>query len=447
MASTRECAAGALVSSATRRKAVLAASVGNFIEWFEYTLFGFFAAAIATTFFPSGSASLIATFAVFGVSFVVRPLGALTFGHLGDKVGRRGVLAVVIVSMSAATFLIGALPSYDAIGVLAPALLLGARVVQGFSAGGEFGGATAFMIEYAPQGRRAFYGSWQFFTQFLAALLSSALGTALSAGMSEQALTNWGWRIPFLLTLPLGLVGLYLRLRLDETPQFKAVEHGGNAGRAPLLVAVREHWRTVLLVIGLIVSGTTGTYMIEAFFPAYLVKKVGLPQQQVFTAMLISLSVLVVLIPLWGLLADRIGRCRPLLIASPLGLVVLAVPIYWLLLHATFVTTVVAYVLLTVVLSPATGALATVMSDLFPTQVRYSGLSLAYSTSVSLFGGFTPLVLTSLVGMTGSQLAPGFYLAGTAVLSLVAAVLVRETGRKGNTGSGGSRAAVRTGAR
>lgn len=428
---TQSAGAGSLVSGATRRKAVVAASIGNFIEWFEYTLFGFFAAAIATNFFPSGSASLVGTFAVFGVSFVLRPLGALTFGHLGDRVGRRGVLAVVIVSMSAATFVIGALPTYDAVGVLAPVLLLAARVVQGFSAGGEFGGATAFMIEYAPEGRRGVFGSWQFFSQFLAALLSSALGTALSTGMSEQDLTAWGWRLPFLLTLPLGLIGLYLRLRLDETPQFQEAEAEGAADRAPLVVTLREHWRSVLLVIGMIISGTTGTYMIEAFFPAYLVKKVGIPQHQVFTAMLVGLALLVVLIPLWGLFSDRIGRRKPLLIASPLALVVLAVPIYSLLLQATFATTAAAYVLLVFALAPAMGALATVMSDLFPTEVRYSGLSLAYSTSVSIFGGFTPLVLTSLIKTTGSQLSPAFYLAGTAVVSLVAAVLVRETGRAG----------------
>ena len=427
MTSTSESAAGTVVPAATRRKAVVAASIGNFIEWFEYTLFGFFAAAIATNFFPGGSSSLIGTFAVFGVAFVLRPLGALAFGHLGDRLGRRTILAVVIVGMSTATFVIGVLPSYDSVGVLAPVLLLLARVVQGFSAGGEFGGATAFMVEYAPAGRRALYGSWQFFTQFLGGLFASACGTALSVGLSEHDLGAWGWRIPFLLTLPLGLIGLYLRLRLDETPQFKEAQHERDASHAPLLVALREHWRSVLAIMCMVISGTTGTYMIEAFFPAYLVKNIGIPQQQMFTAMLTGISLLVVLIPLWGLFSDRIGRRKPLLIASPLGLVVFAVPIYSLLLQATFATTIAAYVALSLVLAPAMGALATVMSDLFPTEVRYSGLSIAYSTAVAIFGGFTPLVLTSLVGATGSQLAPAFYLAGTAVVSLIAALLVRET--------------------
>ncbi len=436
-------AAETVVPAATRRKAVLAASIGNFIEWFEYTLFGIFAAAIAANFFPAGSGSLIGTFAVFGVAFVLRPLGALVFGHLGDRLGRRSILAAVIVGMSAATFVIGALPSYDSVGVLAPVLLLTARVVQGFCTGGEFGGATAFMVEYAPARRRAFYGSWQFFSQFLGALLASAAGTVLSTGMSEHDLVSWGWRLPFLLTLPLGLIGLYLRLRLDETPQFKETQSHesrshetqsheaqseGESSRAPLLVALREHWRSVLTIICMIISGTTGTYMIEAFFPAYLVENVGIPQQHMFAAMLIGISLLVLLIPFWGLLSDRIGRRKPFLIASPLGLVVFAVPIYSLLLQATFATTIAAYIALSFLLSPAMGVLATVMSDLFPTEVRYSGLSIAYSTAVSVFGGFTPLILTSLTGATGSQLTPAVYLAATAVLSLIAALLVRETG-------------------
>lgn len=425
--------AGSTVSARTRRKAILAASIGNFIEWFEYTLFGLFAAAIATNFFPSGSASLIATFAVFGVAFVLRPLGALTFGNLGDRMGRRTVLAVVILGMSAATFAIGALPTYDSVGVLAPALLLIARVVQGFSAGGEFGGATAFMVEYAPPGRRAFHGSWQFFTQFLGALLASAVGTLLNIGVSEDALTTWGWRIPFLLTLPLGLVGLYLRLRLDETPEFATADHERNSDKAPLLVTLREHRRTLALIVCLIISGTTATYMIEAFFPAYLVEEVGLPQMQMFAAMLIGMSLLVALIPLWGWLSDRTGRRKPFLIASPAGLALFGVPIYWLLLQGHLPTTIAAYVALAVALSPSLGVLATVMADLFPTEVRYSGLSLAYSTPVSLFGGFTPLILTGIIGASGNPLSAGVYLAGTAVISLIGAVLIRETGPGGSS--------------
>ncbi|MBE9372971.1 MFS transporter [Saccharopolyspora sp. HNM0983] len=417
------------IAPSTRRKAVLAASLGNFIEWFEYTLYGFFAAAIAMNFFPGGASSLIPTFAVFGVAFVLRPLGAITFGHFGDRIGRRTVLAVVIVGMSLATFVIGALPTYETAGFAAPVLLLLARAVQGFSAGGEFGGATAFMVEYAPPGRRSFYGSWQFFTQFLGALTASAFGTVLSTVLSEQAVNAWGWRIPFLLTLPLGLIGLYLRLKMDETPEFQR-DAGTAESAAPLLVTVREHGRSVLTIIGMIISGTTATYLVQAFLPAYLVQSVGLPQRQVFTAMLIGLALLVGSVPLWALLADRCGRHKPFLVASPLATAIGTVPAFLLLLHGSFASTVAGYVLMTVLFSPALGSLATAMSDLFPTEIRYSGLSLAYGTAVSVFGGFTPLILASLADTTGSHLAPAAYLTGTAVISLTAALLLPETGSR-----------------
>ncbi len=420
------------IPAATRRKAVFAAALGNFIEWFEFTVYGFFAAAIAANFFPAGSggSSLIATFAVFGVAFVLRPLGAFVFGHYGDRFGRRATLSAAILGMSLSTFAIGILPSYASAGTLAPVLLLLARIVQGFCAGGEFGGATAFMIEYAPPHRRALYGSWQFFTQFFAGFVAALVGAVLSTVLPAAALDSWGWRLPFLLALPLGLVGLYLRLRLDETPQFEQARSEKSVGSAPLLDILRTYWKSLLTIIGLIVMGTTATYMIQAFFPAFLVAEVGLSEAEMFTAVLVGVFTLMVLTPLWGLAADRVGRCKPFLIASPVGALVFIVPIHLLLLQGTFAATVAGYVALVVVMSPITGVLAIVMADAFPTQVRYSGLSIGYSAAVSVFGGFTPLILTSLVEGTGSALAPAFYLAGTAVVTLIAAFALRERGTR-----------------
>ncbi|MBQ6642747.1 MAG: MFS transporter [Saccharopolyspora sp.] len=425
---------------AVRRKAVLAASIGNFVEWFEFTLYGFFAAAIAVNFFPvpDGTSSLIPTFAAFGISFVLRPLGALVFGHFGDRLGRRGTLAASLIGMSAATFVIGVLPNADTIGVLAPILLIVARVAQGFSAGGEFGGATAYMVEYAPEHRRNFFGSWQFFTQMLAGLAGSAVGASLSAVLSEQALNAWGWRIPFLLTLPLGVIGFYLRLRLDETPQFKA-EQGGERG-APLPTVLREHWPNVLKVIGLMITGTTFFYMVQAFFPAFLVEQVGLARGQMFAAMMIGICAQLVLIPLWALYADRIGRRRPMLVGSLAVLVVCAVPTYLLFLHGTFGSAALGYLVLAVVLAPMTGCLATALAESFPTSVRYSGLSVAYSVSVSVFGGFTPLILSALAA--SGRLAPAYYLVGAAVLSLMAALLLPESAQSSDPASDRDGAAV-----
>lgn len=418
------------VSTTTRHKAVLAASIGNFIEWFEYTLYGFFAAAIATNFFPSSGGSLIPTFAAFAVSFVLRPLGALVFAHFGDRMGRRVTLAVAIIGMSVATFLIGVLPTYDTVGVLAPILLVAARVVQGFCTGGEFGGATAFMVEYAPEHRRGFYASWQMTTQFVGGLCAALTGAALSGLLTDSDLANWGWRVPFLITLPLGLIGFYLRVKLDETPQFTQITHEEQAAQAPLLAVLREHWRDMVNLVGLLILGTTSVYIIEAFLTAFLVKKLHMPASDMFIGMIAGMALLTVLIPFWALLSDRVGRRKPFLIISPLLAVFLAVPIFWLFQQATFVSALFGYLLLSLILSPLTGTLAIALADAFPTRVRYSGLSIAYSAGVSLFGGFTPLILASLVESTSNTMSPGYYLTGTAVVTLIAALLFKEPSRR-----------------
>ncbi|WP_017613707.1 MFS transporter [Nocardiopsis salina] len=414
-----------------RRKAVFAASLGNFIEWFEFTLYGFFAAIIALNFFTfdGGESSLVATFAAFGVSFVFRPLGAIVFAHFGDRTGRRTTLSVAVISMSLATFAIGVTPSYETAGVLAPVLLVLARLVQGFSAGGEFGGATSYMVEYAPRGRRAFYGSWQFFTQLLAGLCAACTGAGLSAVLTEVDLVEWGWRIPFVLTLPLGLIGLYLRLKLDETPEFterRRTPQPKAVGSAPILVALGDHWRILASIIGLMITGTTMFYMMQAFWPAFLVEEVGMRLADMYGAMIVGICANLALIPLWAVLSDRIGRRKPFLVATPVLLLIVAAPVYWLLLQGEFATAVMGYLLVALAGSPMMGVLATAMADSFPTAVRYSGLSLAYSLAVSIFGGFTPLVLSAMVEGTGNLMSPAYYLMATAVVSTVAAALFGE---------------------
>ncbi|QGK68242.1 MFS transporter [Allosaccharopolyspora coralli] len=416
----------------SRRKAVVAASIGNFIEWFEFALYGFFAAAIAMNFFPGGDGgSLIPTFAAFGVSFIARPVGALVFGHFGDRMGRRGTLAVSILGMSAATFVIGILPSYETLGIVAPIMLVLARVVQGFSAGGEFGGATAFMVEYAPSNRRGLYASWQFFTQFVGGFMAAAVGAGLSSVLTEADLNAWGWRVPFIVTLPLGVIGFYLRLKLDETPQFTQDKQESHTAEAPLREVLRDYWLSMLKVMGLLITGTTSTYMIQAFLPAYLVEELGMSSAQMFTGMLTGMVLLCALIPVWALLSDRWGRRKPLLVISPLLMVICAVPVFALFQQATFLATMIGYIVLAVVLSPLTGALAITLADAFPTRVRYSGLSVVYSVGVSIFGGFTPLIFAYLVEATGNPISPGYYLAGTAVVSLIAALLYREVSSGG----------------
>ena len=220
-----------------RKRAVVAAVIGNFIEWYDFTIYGYLAVVIAPLFFPSEDrlVSLMATFAVFGVAFVMRPIGALFFGNIGDRIGRRNTLAAIILITSGATFFIGLIPSYETIGILAPLLLVLARVVQGFAVGGEYGGATAFMVEYAPEDKRGLYGSWQFVTQGASLMIGLLIVTALTTGLSEEALFSWAWRVPFLVALPLGLIGLYMRLKLEDTPAFQTVQERQEVERTPLM--------------------------------------------------------------------------------------------------------------------------------------------------------------------------------------------------------------------
>ena len=417
---------GPEVGSETRKKAIIAATIGNFVEWYDFTVFGYFATVIAAQFFPSGDplAALLNTFAIFGVSFVVRPLGALVVGSYGDRLGRRGTLAVVILLMSGATFLIGAAPTYAQVGVLAPIILALARALQGFSAGGEFGGATSFMVEYAPEGRRGLYGSWQAFTQGLALAVGATLGVVLSSALPEEAFQSWGWRIPFLIALPLGLIGLYLRLRLEDTPNFQAVRQMEQVEPAPLRQTIRIHGKDILKVVGVIVFGTALTYLF-IFLPTYLTTTLGFSQPQALTANLIGILALLIVCPVTAVLSERAGR-KPFLVGPALGTAVFAVPGF-LLLQEGFVAVVLAHVVFGALIGVFGGAYPAAFSELFPTKVRYSALSLGYSVSVSIFGGFAPLIFTYLLQTTGSPISPSYYVLGAAIVSLLAALTLTET--------------------
>lgn len=416
----------AVVEAATRRKAVVAATIGNFVEWYDFIIYGYFATVIAAQFFPSEEplAGILATFAVFGVSFLVRPLGALVVGSYGDRMGRRGTLAVVVLLMSGATFLIGVTPTYAQIGALAPVILALARALQGFSAGGEFGGATSFMIEYAPEDRRALYGSWQAFTQGVAAAVGVTLGVVLSSALPEAAFNAWGWRIPFLIALPLGLIGLYLRLRLEDTPHFRAVREEREVESSPLRETLRTHGGDILKVVGAIVFGTALTYLL-IFLPTYLTEVVGLSQTRALGANLVGVAALLILCPTSAILSERVGR-KPFLVGPALGAAILAIPIF-LLLQGSYAAVLLAHVCVGGLIGLFGGAYPAAFSEMFPTNVRYSSLSLGYSVSVSIFGGFAPLIFTYLLQSTGNPIAPAYYILGAGIISVLAALTITET--------------------
>ena len=411
-----------------RKRAVVAAVIGNFIEWYDFTLYGYLAVAIAPLFFPSEDrlVSLMATFAVFGVAFVMRPIGALVFGSIGDRIGRRNTLAAIILITSGGTFFIGVIPSYETIGILAPLLLVLARVVQGFAVGGEYGGATAFMVEYAPEGKRGVYGSWQFVTQGGSLIVGLLIVTGLTAAFSEEALLSWAWRIPFLIALPLGLIGLYMRLRLDDTPAFQAVQEHHEVERTPLKESLRRHGKDLLKVVGLTWLLTGLTYLL-IFMPTYLSEELDVPLSSAYTAVLLGTAAYCVTAFVAAVLSDRIGRRKPFLLGAPVVAVFAVVPIFLLIQTANFAAITLALVIVGVILGSSAGVYAAATCEVFPTNVRYSSLSLGYSVAVSIFGGTTPLIFTALLASTGNPISPAFYLIAAALAGIVAALTFPET--------------------
>ncbi|PBC51569.1 MFS transporter [Rhodococcus sp. ACPA1] len=410
-----------------RSRTVAAIAMGNFIEWFEFGLYGYFAVSISTTFFPDKSAgtALISTFMLFGIAFVSRPIGAILFGRYGDRVGRRGALSISIVGMSIATFLIGVIPGNHAIGLLAPALLLLMRLAQGFFAGAEMGGAVTALAEYAPPGQRGRYSGWNGFTQLLAQICAALIGTTLSALLTPESLNSWGWRIPFLIALPLGLVGLYMRTKLAESPEFTHAAHTDATTKSPLRDLLRLHWRPLLKVCGLTVGLTTTTYMLVGFFPSYLVKTVGLTSQQMFTAMLIGLSIAAVFVPIWARLSDTYGR-KPFLVGGALSVTLLTFPVFLLASSGGYGPALAACVIAALLLSPLLAVQGVTSAELFPTAVRYTGVSMGISVIISLMGGSTPLILQALVQTTGNTVIPAAYITTAAAISLVAALTLKN---------------------
>lgn len=418
----------AQVGPGAARKAVIAGTIGNFIEWYDFSVYGFFAAIIGSQFFPSDDpvASLLASFAVFAVSFFMRPVGAFVFGHYGDRIGRRSTLAVAVILMGVATCMIGLLPTYAQIGVAAPILLVVARLLQGLSAGGEWSGSAAFMVEYAPEERRGLYGSWQQFSVVAGLLVGSAVGGLLGLILSEDALNSYGWRIPFILGVVVGLVGLYLRLRLEDTPAFRTIEEKAEVESSPIKESFTTHGKESLTAIGFTVAWTVSYYVLLTYMPTYVSSTLGFPLSQALLSNAIGLGVLMALIPLTGALSDRVGR-KPLVIAFSALIAVLTYPLFLLISGGSLMAVVVGQVLFGVIISLFSGPGPAALVEMFPTNVRYSALGISYNIAVAVFGGTAPFIVTFLISRTGNNLSPGFYLIAAAVITLVVVARMKET--------------------
>ncbi|WP_254459415.1 glycine betaine/L-proline transporter ProP [Xanthomonas sacchari] len=413
------------------KRAVGAAALGNAMEWFDFGVYGYLAVTLGHVFFPSTNptAQLIATFATFTVAFLVRPLGGLVFGPLGDRYGRQKVLAATMILMALGTFSIGIIPSYERIGIWAPILLLVARLVQGFSTGGEYGGAATFIAEYSTDRNRGFMSSWLEFGTLGGYITGAATVTALHFALSDAQMLDWGWRVPFLIAGPLGLLGLYMRMKLEETPAFQAYAEEAEKREqdAPGLGALfRIHWPQLLKCVGLVLVFNVTDYMLLTYMPSYLSVTMGYAESKGLLLIIIVMLVMMPLNVVGGLFSDRLGR-KPMVIGACIALLVLAVPCLLLIGTGSDWLIFLGLMLLGLALVCFTSSMPSTLPALFYTPVRYSALSIAFNVSVSLFGGTTPLVTAWLVERTGDPLVPAYYLMGAAVVGIATMVFVRET--------------------
>ena len=410
------------------RKAVRGAAIGNTVEWYDFAIYSTLATYIADKFFPSGdeTAALLSTFAVFAAAFFMRPLGGFFFGPLGDRIGRQRVLALVIILMSGSTFVIGLVPSYESIGVVAPLALLFLRCVQGFSAGGEYGSGACYLAEFAPDKHRGFVVSFLVWSVVVGFLLGSLTVTGLETMLSESAMNSYGWRIPFLIAGVLGLIGLYIRLKLGDTPEFEDLREKGEVASSPLREALTTSWRPILQIAGLVVIHNVGFYIVFTYLPTYFTKTLEFTKANAFVSITIASIVAIVLIPPLGALSDRIGR-KPLLIAGALGFAVFAYPLFMVLNTGSLVAAIAAHAGLAAIESIFVSASLAAGAELFATRVRSSGYSIGYNVSVAIFGGTAPYVATWLVAHTGNEIAPAFYVIAAAIITLATVMTMRET--------------------
>ncbi|HTJ98401.1 MAG TPA: MFS transporter [Bordetella sp.] len=410
--------------SGSNWRGAVASTLGNVLEWYDFVVFGFLSIIIAKQFFPSDSeyAALMLTTATFGAGFVVRPLGGILLGWYADRKGRKAGLTLVIALMTVAAAMIAFTPSFHQIGLLAPAIVLCARLLQGISAGGEFGTATAMLIEYAPKGRRNFYGSWQMFAQALGALLAVAMGSALTHIFTQEALNSWAWRIPFLFGLLIGPVGFYIRRNLPETEAFQKLD---KRVKVSLGQVFSRYPKELFIAMGLSSALNVMSYVIITYLPIYAVQNLHMPVTLPFNVLLASVLLRVLTIPLFGLLADRIGGRRMIIVALVLFLIVLYPAYYWINQAPSLLSIMTVELVFALLIGASNSPIPTLTASLFPTEVRSTGLAIAYNISASIFGGFSPFILTWLLHTTGNSLMPAHYCAVFFVLGLLAAIFIR----------------------
>ena len=422
------------------KRAIGAASIGNVTEWYDFGVYAYFEPTIKEVFFADlpDTMGTIATFGLFAVAFLVRPFGGLFFGPLADRIGRNKVLATTMIMMALGTFAIGCIPSEKSIGLLAPALLLVARLVQGFSTGGEYGNAMTFIAEYAPDRKRGFLSSFLEFGTFTGYLMGAIVVTVAGAVLTDDQLLAWGWRIPFFVALPLGIIGVYLRTRLADTPAFLELEKEAEAREKQLragseLKKIAHLWPFMLVCMGLVLAWNVTNYMLTSYMPTYVTATMpdmqggkGVSETTSQILQIVVMAVALVTIPLLGRLSDRIGR-KPIVWVGAIGLVVLSFPAIMLIRAQSGFTIFLGLMIMGLLLICFSATMPSTLPSLFPTRVRGGALSIAFNVSVSLFGGTTSLVVGALVTKTGDLNWPAYYLIATGLIGAVSIYFTQES--------------------
>jgi MFS family permease len=413
------------------KKAVAASAIGNATEWFDYGIYAYGVTYISAAIFPGDTeqATLLALM-TFAVSFLVRPLGGFVWGPLGDRLGRKHVLAITILLMAGATLCVGLVPSYATIGFWAPVLMVILRMIQGFSTGGEYGGAATFMAEYAPCRRRGFFGSFLEFGTLAGFSFGALLMLGFSLVLNDDQMHTWGWRLPFLVAAPLGLVGIYLRSRLEDTPIFRELEQAGekeDRATTAFKDLISQYWGPILRLGGVVVALNVVNYTLLTYMPTYLEKSIGLSSNMSLMVPIIGMLAMMVFLPLAGGLSDRVGR-KPMWWFSLVGLFVAGVPMF-MLMSTNALGALIGFAVLGLLYVPQLATISATFPAMFPTHVRYAGFAIAYNVSTSIFGGTAPAVNDWLVNRTGDNLVPAYYMMAACVIGAIAMIKVPETTR------------------
>lgn len=408
------------------RKIITASMVGNGLEWYDFAIYGHMAVVLRELFFPEFApvVGLIATYGVFAAGFIARPIGAVFFGWLGDTYGRRIALTVAVLMMAIPTGCIGLLPTYETMGIVAPILLTIIRVLQGLSLGGEFSGSMTFMVEHSPQKKRGFIGSMAMSSLIIGFMLGSVVANIFSA-MPEDAFLSWGWRVPFILGIAIGLVGFYIRTHCDESPTYEAAKQDGHLSDSPVKEVFSNYWREMLEAFAIYMTVTMPFYLVAIYFISFNELHMGLEKSESLSVNTINLLFMLVAFPISAWVSDRVGRKKVLMIISFM-LLVLIVPIFMSFESGNYTQIVMLQGFLAFLVGCYLGPVPALLVEMFPTSVRYTGMAIPYNITAAMFGGTTPMVCVWLIDATGDTVSVAYYVMACCICSLIALAIYKD---------------------